>query len=218
LRLKSNEHDFIERKPRNQKGDWLQAAVAFANSTPIGWPAVLFVGADDAGKPQCEPDQLETLMQSVSDVLSKAYPPIYRHIVPLNVPGEGSCLAVIIPGSADRPHFAGQSYVRVGDQTRVASESQFAELIAQRNGKARMILDWAGKEVTWINRTLQAGVYREGTGSAAMWVEGCNPHFCTIRETPGHGEVEIKSYPLNALELSFDHVRKRLLIYRHHDR
>src|SRR5216683_2393750 len=52
LRLKSQEHDFVERKPRNQKGDWLQAAVAFANSAPIGWPAVLFVGVDDAGTPQ----------------------------------------------------------------------------------------------------------------------------------------------------------------------
>ena len=39
LRLKGNEHDFVERKPRGQKGDWLQVAVAFANSAPIGWPA-----------------------------------------------------------------------------------------------------------------------------------------------------------------------------------
>src|SRR5260370_19228688 len=42
LRLRSTEHDFVERKPRSAKGDWLQAAVAFANSAPIGWPAVVF--------------------------------------------------------------------------------------------------------------------------------------------------------------------------------
>jgi predicted HTH transcriptional regulator len=48
LKLRNSEHDFVERKPRGQKGDWLQAAVAFANSAPIGWPAVLFVGVDIA--------------------------------------------------------------------------------------------------------------------------------------------------------------------------
>lgn len=31
LRLRDHEHDFVERKPRNQKGDWLQTAFALAN-------------------------------------------------------------------------------------------------------------------------------------------------------------------------------------------
>ena len=52
LRLRSTEHDFVERKPLRQKGDWLQVAVSFANSAPIGWPAALYVGVDDDGKPQ----------------------------------------------------------------------------------------------------------------------------------------------------------------------
>jgi hypothetical protein len=38
LRLPSSELDFVERKSRSDKGAWLQTAVAFANSVPIGCP------------------------------------------------------------------------------------------------------------------------------------------------------------------------------------
>src|SRR5205814_2031279 len=123
LRLKSNEHDFVERKPRNQKGEWHQAAVAFANSAPIGWPAVLYVGVDNEGLPQYKADQVEAAIQSISSVLDSGYPAIYRYVVPLAMPNDGLCIAVVIPGSPTRPHFAGQSYVRVGDATKVASEA-----------------------------------------------------------------------------------------------
>lgn len=50
--LRSTEHDFVERKPKGRLGDWLQTAVAFANSAPIGFPPVLFVGVDDSGTQQ----------------------------------------------------------------------------------------------------------------------------------------------------------------------
>ena len=77
IRLKSTEHDFVELKPRGQKGEWLQTAVAFANSAPIGWPAVLFVGVDDRGHPQQQNGQIEPLIRMISDVIDqKAYPSI----------------------------------------------------------------------------------------------------------------------------------------------
>ena len=47
LRLNNPEDSYVERKPLKQEGDWLQTAVAFANSTPINYPAVLFVGVND---------------------------------------------------------------------------------------------------------------------------------------------------------------------------
>ena len=83
LKLRGTEHDFVERKARAQKGDWLQAAVAFANSAPIGWPAVLFVGVDDDGAPQQGPEKLEDLSKGVAAVIEQAYPPIYFDIRPL---------------------------------------------------------------------------------------------------------------------------------------
>ena len=83
LRVRSTEHDFVERKSRGDRGAWLQTAVAFANSAPIGWPAILFVGVDDDGNPQQNADKLEDLMKSVSGILDQAYPAIFRHIIPL---------------------------------------------------------------------------------------------------------------------------------------
>ena len=62
-------------------------------------------------------------------------------------------LAVIVPGSEQRPHFAGPSYVRVGSETKVASEPQFQNLIAQRQSKAYEILKWKGKPVALDDRT-----------------------------------------------------------------
>jgi hypothetical protein len=220
LSLKSNEHDFVERKPRNQKGDWLQTAVAFANSAPVGWPAVLFVGVDDDGNPQYQPDQLEALTQSVSSVLEQAYPPIYRYIVPLNLPEGRSCLAVVIPGSSARPHFAGQAYVRLGDATKVASGPLLTELIAQRNSKIYTILQWVGKEITWVDRvayTLGAG-YREMFPQDPHYVLLCNPHFATFRRGSGVANEAVYSCPLIEIELSFDDVRQRLRINRYNDR
>jgi predicted HTH transcriptional regulator len=129
VRLRSAEHDFVERKSASDKSGWLHAAVAFANSTPIDYPAVLFVGVDDDGKPLQRVD-LETLAIKESSVLEdRAYPPIYRHIVPLHLP-DGDCLAVVIPGSEARPHFAGKSFIRDGPQTKEASAEQFSLLVS----------------------------------------------------------------------------------------
>jgi hypothetical protein len=46
---RTNEHGFVERKSRSDKRDWLQTAVAFANSAPIGWPAIPLLGVEDDG-------------------------------------------------------------------------------------------------------------------------------------------------------------------------
>ena len=47
VRLRSAEHDFVERKSKKDQGDWLKTAVAFANSTLVGYPAVLYVAVED---------------------------------------------------------------------------------------------------------------------------------------------------------------------------
>ncbi len=153
LRLRSTEHDFVERKSRSDRNGWLQSAVAFANSAPVGWPAILFVGVDDEGNPQQGKEKLEDLAKSVSALLERAYPPLYRHIVPLHL-DSGSCLAVVIPGSATRPHFAEKAYVREGPETKDASERQFDRLVAERQSKVREILKWKGRTV-YVKRRMR---------------------------------------------------------------
>jgi predicted HTH transcriptional regulator len=198
LRLRSTEHDFVERKSRNDKGDWLQTAVAFANSAPIGWPAVLFVGVDDNGKPQQQGLQkLEDLMKSVSDTLDKAYPAIYRHIVPVHLP-DGDCLAVVIPGSEARPHFAGKSYIRDGPQTKEASTAQFERLIVERTSKAREILKHIGEGVIVEQGASEAGRLQR---SESAWILiACNQFFVTVKDLGPAGVP--KSFPLERVQIS----------------
>lgn len=201
LRLRSDEHDFVERKSRSDRGGWLETAVAFANSAPIGWPAILFVGVDDDGKPQ-QSGKLEDLMKSVSGILERAYPPVYRHMVPLHLP-DGDCLAVIVPGSETRPHFCGKSFVRDGTQTIPASEKQYELLIAQRNSKARIILQWKGKTITY-QKTL-------GRGGGIAIVQDCNQFFVTLRFGTGSYSSAFTYYsiPLEWIEISHDHDAER---------
>jgi Putative DNA-binding domain len=208
LKLRGTEHDFVERKPRGQKGDWLQAAVAFANSAPIGWPAVLFVGVDDDGTPQQGPEKLEDLSKSIAGTLEQAYPPIYFDIRPLHI-GDRACLAVVIPGSENRPHFAGKSYVRLGPSTQEASESQFSELIASRNSKARAIQEWIGKDISWM---LRSGALGDTFPSGRITVAGCNSHYATFEMWEGQTIANVQSEPLTRIELGFDHKRQRLQV------
>lgn len=203
LKLRSTEHDFVERKSKSDKRGWLQTAVAFANSAPVGWPAVLFVGATDDGKAQFGTGaNLEDTVKSISDLLAGAFPAIYSWIVPLHLP-EGSCLAVIIPGSEGRPHFAGQSYVRVGAQTKLASERQFAELVAQRSSKLRQLLEWKGKAVTWLARESGIG----GDRKREMTLADCNSFYLTLAAP--HYQTAI---PVSALEVSYDYDAGRPMI------
>lgn len=217
LRLRSTEHDFIERKPRNAKRDWIQVAVSFANSAPIGWPAVLFVGVDDDGNPQQDAEKLEDLEKSVAGVLDQAYPAIYRHLIPLHI-GEKGCLAVVIPGSENRPHFAGKSYIRVGPETREASESQFDALVASRFSKTREIQAWIGKEISLTWKMPNGRGYTQADRPGIICVESCSPHYATFRSDSPDGVNNVYSEPLHRIEVSFDNDQKRLQIFIYWDR
>ena len=210
LRLKSTEHDFVERKSKSDKGGWLQTVVGFANSAPIGLPAILFVGADDEGNPQLmNSAEMETVIRSVSDTLDRAYPAVYRYIVPVHL-AERFCLAVIVPGSADRPHFAGHSYVRIAGQTKDASEAEFAELIAQRNSKARKLLDYKGKPVT-LDILHMKGSHMPTWATSQWKVADCNQFFVTLRVLSKDDSTS-RSIPLASLEISWDDKNSQLKI------
>jgi predicted HTH transcriptional regulator len=52
LRLVNTEDNFTERKRFSDDREWLRTLVGFANSCPIGYPGVLFVGVYDNGTPE----------------------------------------------------------------------------------------------------------------------------------------------------------------------
>lgn len=107
-RLKNFEDNFVERKTFGDSKDWLRAVVGFANSTPVGYPAVLFIGVKDDGTPETGVN-IESLQQSFARKMQAAYPPIYFLTKMLQKNGS-QFVAVIVPGSPERPHFAGSSF------------------------------------------------------------------------------------------------------------
>jgi hypothetical protein len=139
--------------------------------------------------------------------MEDAYPPIFYVTKILNH-GDGQCLAVVIPGSGDRPHFAGPSYVRVGSENRVASESQFDSLIAERQSKPYEILRWSGKQVTvdYMNPESSARMLGPVASTDVLTVRSCNPFYATLEKTPAQ-QVCI---PLHRVGISFDPERNRL--------
>jgi predicted HTH transcriptional regulator len=48
-RLRNFEDNFAERKRSSDKREWLETAVAFANSVPLGLAGVLFIGVKNDG-------------------------------------------------------------------------------------------------------------------------------------------------------------------------
>lgn len=205
-RLKNFEDTFVERKTAADSKDWLKTVVAFANSTPIGYPAVFFIGARDDGTIESGTPNLDSLQKKFNWKMEDAYPTIYYATKIVTEDGR-QCIAVIVPGSENRPHFAGPSYVRVGSETKVASEAQFAQLVAERQSKAYEILRWKGKEVT------AAYMRAENLASLGtvhyvhiLTVVDCNSFYVTLQHAAGQQEC----LPLRRVSVSFDTDKNRL--------
>jgi predicted HTH transcriptional regulator len=196
LQLKNFEDNFVERKTVSDSKDWLKTAVAFANSVPVGYPAVMFVGVRNDGTVQTAQVNLETLQRSISEEINKAYPMIYHLHRVLRDSSGNPFIAVIIPGSAERPHFAGQAYIRVGSDSKPASEPQFQNLIAQRQGKTYELLKWKGEPINLVYRDdPKRLLFKPGS----LILEDCNQFYLTYSI-----EGQRTSISLSNVNLSFD--------------
>lgn len=207
-RLKNCEDTFVERKTAADSKDWLKTVVAFANSTPIGFPAVLFIGAKNDGTIEDRTLDFDSLQKRFNRTVQEhAFPTIY-YLTKVLDDGGKQCLAVIIPGSANRPHFAGPSYVRVGSETKVASESQFDTLIAVRQSKPYEILKWKGKQVTvdYMNTERAVRMLGRVQSTDVLTVVDCNPFYATLQKVA----LQQVCIPLNRIAISFDTEKKRL--------
>jgi len=207
LRLRNFEDNFVERKTSGDSKDWLKTVVAFANYTPIAYPAVLYIGVKDDGTPEEKTVNLDSLQKSFAEKVSDHHPPIYYVTKVLEIGGH-QFLAVVIPGSPDRPHFAGQAHVREGSKSVVASRPQFEQLIASRNGKAYEILKWKGKTITLdVMNVEHTRTHGSVASSEAFTVEDCNQFYVTL-----DAGTFRKSVPLARIEISFDQMAQRLKV------
>ena len=197
LRVKNFEDQFVERKTLGDAKDWLKTAVAFANSAPMNFPCVLYLGVKQDGTPQPSANHtnLEKLQQTFAEKVRVAYPaiPYYPRVFLI---GSQQVLAIIIPGSELRPHFTQRPHVRVGQQTREATDQQFEQMIAARSTKAAYIISRQGKlfDVHFLRRPSQPGRISEIWTSCNL-IE-CNQFFLVIeyketRVSIGLNRVEI---------------------------
>jgi predicted HTH transcriptional regulator len=201
-RMRNFEDHLVERKTVKDEKDWKKTAVAFANSVAVGLPAVLYLGVRDTGEIEAPQQNLDEVQKKFNRQMGRVYPRIAY--VPKIIAENGrQALALIIPGSDLRPHFAGLSYVRRGSESIEASEAQFEELIAQRNSKAALLMDYRGKNVTVYVRTGDSEIpWPTSTALVA-----CNQFYVTLKKfdhEPPH------SFPLSRVEISFDNLRNTL--------
>jgi len=163
----------------------------------------------DNGEIETGGHNLDEVQKKFNTQLEKVYPRIAY--VPKIIRDNGlQALAVIIPGSPLRPHFAGLSYVRRGSVSLPASEEQYEELIASRTSKTNEILKWKDELVT-VNR-LNVGnairmIGRIGS-TMEMRVEKCNAFYVTLTNR----NWSTISFPLASVEISFDDAKSRLAL------
>lgn len=142
-RLAATENQWAERKAKaNDEKEIRKTLVAFANTVRDGEWAVLFIGALDNGKHPgvSNPDEVQKRAYDLAE--KHCYPPVVIRPLDFTTAVDGKIVTIVaieIPPSSNRPHFAGPSYIRVGSVTAEASATQFEELIASRNDVVRRL-------------------------------------------------------------------------------
>jgi hypothetical protein len=185
----------------------VKTVVAFANSLEPNQEGVLFIGATDKGQIESNLANLDKLQKTFSEKMQSVYPPVYYTTKIVSADGR-ECLAVIVPGSSAKPHYAGPLYLRDGSQTVVATGERHDAMLALRLGKTRELQRWVGKSIT-----LRIISRRQGMGYALDQSEhdaavlACNQFYLTLKFNNRQW-----SYPLSRFDIAYDHVRDRLEI------
>ena len=150
-KLTQSEDPWVERKESFDEREVRKTLVAFANSLPQGSePAVLFLGASNKGRHPGLLDADGTQKQVRAQAVQNSYPSIDVTMKVFIVKvGDATkeILAVIVPPSENKPHFAGVAFVREGSESIRASEAVFKELVASQNDIVRKLQKYQGRKV-----------------------------------------------------------------------
>jgi Putative DNA-binding domain len=203
--LHLTEHSFVERKTSGDSKDWIKTVVAFANTLDPSQEGVLFIGARDDGEIEEKSSGFDKVQKTFSDKVQSIYPSVY-YTTKIVKEGDWECLAIIVPGSPSKPHFAGPLYLRDGSQSIIAKAEQFESLLAARISKAQELQRWLAKDITMVEYKRGAGVgYVVHKYPTQAKIEGCNQFYVTV--SMGNRK---KSYPLVKVEIAYDHQSNQL--------
>jgi hypothetical protein len=210
----AHEDALVERKPEGtNRADLRQTIVAFANTVPVEREAVLFVGVRDNGDIQGvqNPDEMQKLIRSICT--QDCYPEVKFQAEVLESQDK-VIVAIVIPSSNEKPHFAGPAFVRVGSESVAATKQQYDELIASRHDKCRVLQTWRDQLITihesgYRLQTMLATPAWNATRQGYILV--CTPHTIRIRDTSGNHFTLL----INQVEISYDeqHHRNKLIIH-----
>lgn len=207
--LDSSETTFVERKSASDTQDILKTVVAFANTLRPDQEGVLFLGVTDKGIIQGHNStELDSLQKKFVDKTQNIYPerPYYTtHTVHKD---DKSCLAIVISGGSHKPYFAGPPYLRIASTTKAASQEQFEQLLATRSDKAYFLQQWLDRAITIRTFSRIEGIaYRMDKHESEATLLACNGFYVTVFLNNGRW-----SYPLNRVDIAFDHRKDRLEI------
>lgn len=213
-RLGDAEDNFVERKPASpNREDIRKTVVAFANSVPKERPGVLFIGIRNDGKvdPVPNPDKLQKTVREVCE--QDCYPPI-KFSAEVLQPHGCPILAVVVPASTSKPHFAGPAYVRRGSESVSASPELFDQLVHSRNSKCAAVLKLTGQVVTVQSLQHKLGDTKHIPGSgyretAECRVEAASPQTVRLRILASDCYV---TEPLDHITLSYDEEKHRPML------
>jgi hypothetical protein len=192
-RLRDVEDHFTERKESPQEHTMREAITALANTAIPEKPGIIYVGVKNDGT-IIGGDNMDSWQQKISSWAVSCFPPVNVVPVALTVDGK-NILAVVVPGSSARPHFAKAAYIRKGARNEMANQAEVDEWIAYRNSKVKMILDWKDRVVGLTgpnNRRLWQGQHK---------VINCNQFFVTLQS---EGSTTKWTHPLAAIELKLN--------------
>lgn len=183
-RIDGGEDELTEFKANVPNGAELrQTLVAFANSVPAGQVGTCFIGVNDDGE-AVGVDDTDGRQRTIRRIAQNdCYPPIDVSCRTLDVDGNG-VLAVEVPHSTTRPHFAGAAYVRRGSESVAASREQYEQLIASRHDKCRVISAWGNAPITveMVGKRLGDQRRLEGNyrASCDAQILECTPHHVRL--------------------------------------
>lgn len=213
-RLNDAEDNFVERKSGSAKRDEIRrTVVAFANSVPEGRAAILFLGIRDDGKFDAIPNS-DKLQKTVREICEQdCYPPI-KFSAEVLMPEGGPILAVVVPASINKPHFAGPAYTRRGSESVVASAEIFEELVSSRNSKCSAILNFKEKVISVIAIQHKLGLVKPIPGASYREKSECRIEKVDTQTVRLRiiGSDRYVTEPLDHVKVSYDEERQRPML------
>jgi hypothetical protein len=216
-RIPDLEDNFAERKEGMRGNDEIRkTVVSFANSLLEGQTAVLFIGVSNNGEVTgVSESDAEKFQQRVPRICEDdCFPPIAIRFADVVTINNKHVVAFEFGPSANRPHFAGQAFVRVGSESVKASASKLDELIASRNSKVGRLLA-AKYKPELITVVIPARALIPGHlpfSSRREWtctVESCDAFSVRILD---HGAQRYWTLPVEFLVFGKDPNLDRLLV------